>query len=305
LSNVTIAPSAANVCSGGSVQLTASAVGATTYAWSPGASLSDSTIANPMASPTSTTTYTVVVGNGSGCTGTASATVTVLPPATPPTITASGGNCNSGVILIGWPGGTVTLCANAQGAVSYQWSNSSSTQCIDINQGGIYCVTTTDANGCTGSVCDTVPAGVNVACGHNGDKVILCHVPPGNPGNPQTICVAASAIPWHLANHPGDCVGPCSLYYAPRMGQVMEQIDQIGFFAEAYPNPSTSGFALHLVVAPDEPVTVNIHDVTGRVVETYNNVSEQTIIGSNLAVGTYTANVIQGENHQMIRIVKE
>jgi len=303
LGNISITPSSASVCAGGSVQLTAT--GGSTYMWSPGGSLDDSTIANPTATPSATTTYTVVVGNGSGCTGTATATVSVNGSGPTVSLSTSGGSCNAGVILIGWPGNPVTIQANAPGAVSYLWSNGATSSSIQVTQGGIYCVTATDANGCTGSACDTIPTGVNVACGHNNQKVILCHVPPGNPGNPQTICVAASAIPSHLANHPGDCVGPCSLYYAPRYSEVLDQIDQIGFFAEAYPNPSTSGFALHLVVAPDEAVTVNIHDVTGRIVETYNNVTEQTIIGSNLAAGTYTANVIQGENHQMLRVVKE
>jgi hypothetical protein len=244
------------------------------------------------------------VGNGSGCTGTATATVTVGGTGPVVSITASGGNCNAGVILIGYPGNPVILTADASGAVSYLWSTGASTQSISLTQGGIYTVTATDANGCTGVATDTVPAAVNVSCGHNGDKVILCHVPPGNPGNPQTICVAASAIPSHLANHPGDCVGPCSLYYAPRYSSVMNAINEVGFFAEAYPNPFNNGFALHLIIAPDEVVIVNIYDVTGRIIETYSNVNEQTQIGAKLAAGTYAADVIQGENHQMLHLVK-
>ena len=41
------------------------------------------------------------------------------------------------------------------------------------------------------------------------DKVTICHVPPGNEDNPQTLSVASSAVDAHLSNHPGDHVGAC------------------------------------------------------------------------------------------------
>ena len=41
----------------------------------------------------------------------------------------------------------------------------------------------------------------------NEDKVMLCHIPPGNPGNAKTITVGASAVAAHLAH--GDTLGPC------------------------------------------------------------------------------------------------
>ena len=42
-------------------------------------------------------------------------------------------------------------------------------------------------------------------------KVTICHVPPGNPDNPLTIIVGASAVPAHLANHAGDAEGACGV----------------------------------------------------------------------------------------------
>ena len=42
-----------------------------------------------------------------------------------------------------------------------------------------------------------------------GDKVEICHVPPGNPDNPQTLSVGPKAVKAHLKNHPGDSIGPC------------------------------------------------------------------------------------------------
>jgi len=41
-------------------------------------------------------------------------------------------------------------------------------------------------------------------------KATICHVPPGNPDNPQTLCVGVAAVPAHLANHAGDHLGACA-----------------------------------------------------------------------------------------------
>jgi hypothetical protein len=40
-----------------------------------------------------------------------------------------------------------------------------------------------------------------------GQKVLICHIPPGNPDNAHTISVAQAAVPAHLAH--GDTLGPC------------------------------------------------------------------------------------------------
>src|ERR1051325_1726048 len=66
------------MCSTESLNLNATASGATTFAWSPAAGLSSTTIYNPTASPTVTTTYTVTASNGSGCSVSQTVTVTVV-----------------------------------------------------------------------------------------------------------------------------------------------------------------------------------------------------------------------------------
>ena len=40
------------------------------------------------------------------------------------------------------------------------------------------------------------------------DKVTICHIPPGNPANAQTITVSQSAVPAHQAH--GDALGACA-----------------------------------------------------------------------------------------------
>lgn len=41
-------------------------------------------------------------------------------------------------------------------------------------------------------------------------KVLICHIPPGNPDNRHEILVDFHAVPAHVANH-GDTVGPCEI----------------------------------------------------------------------------------------------
>jgi PKD repeat protein len=62
------------ICGSGSANLLAS--GASSYVWTPTTGLSSSTIANPVATPSSTTTYTVV-GTSGGCSDDASITIYV------------------------------------------------------------------------------------------------------------------------------------------------------------------------------------------------------------------------------------
>ena len=46
-------------------------------------------------------------------------------------------------------------------------------------------------------------------CGNKDNKVLLCHVPPGNPENEHTQCISPKAVAAHLENHEGDHCGPC------------------------------------------------------------------------------------------------
>jgi hypothetical protein len=72
------------------------------------------------------------------------------------------------------------------------------------------CPTTTPCEEAGAPVCNGVcPEGqACVVSEEDGDKrVTICHVPPGNPDNAQTLVVGAPAVPAHLAH--GDHLGPC------------------------------------------------------------------------------------------------
>ncbi|MFK7946029.1 MAG: T9SS type A sorting domain-containing protein, partial [Saprospiraceae bacterium] len=65
------------ICENTPVQLFGT--GGVSYNWSSGTGLSDSTIANPIATIDSTTTYVLTIANADGCTATDSVTITVVP----------------------------------------------------------------------------------------------------------------------------------------------------------------------------------------------------------------------------------
>lgn len=130
------------ICAGESVSLSAS--GAASYSWSPTTGLSNPNVANPDASPVSTTTYTVTGTDANGCTGTDNVTVTVNPNPT----------ANAGADVAICAGASTTL--NGSGGVSYSWSPTTGLSDPNINNPvatpvatTTYTLTVTDANGCT------------------------------------------------------------------------------------------------------------------------------------------------------------
>lgn len=96
-----------NICINSGIQL--NATGGTSYSWAPATGLSAANIANPMASPVTTTAYTVTVTDANSCVNTDTITVTVNP------------------LPIANAGPDVSICLNANttlnasGGVSYSW----------------------------------------------------------------------------------------------------------------------------------------------------------------------------------------
>jgi hypothetical protein len=75
------------ICSGSSIQLSGS--GTNTYSWSPGTGLSATNIAQPVATPTTTTTYTLAVSNTCGNSSDQVTVNVISAPSTPTTWTLS------------------------------------------------------------------------------------------------------------------------------------------------------------------------------------------------------------------------
>ncbi len=166
------------ICSGESTSLNASS-GGMTYSWSPTTGLSASTIANPTATPVTTTTYTVTVTNQEGCIATDAITVTV----------SNKPIANAGVDQTVCAGSSAQLSAN--GGTSYQWipaiglSNAAIANPVATpSTTTTYCVTITDNNGCQGTDCITIEVdsnceGADIESGSNaGETINPCIIGP-------------------------------------------------------------------------------------------------------------------------------
>jgi hypothetical protein len=136
------------ICSGSSTQLQAS--GGTIYSWYPTTGLDDPNIANPVASPNTTTTYTVTVSNDNGCSDTDDVTVFVNPKPIPNASATdeTGNNFNDGTATCNPTSGTP--------GYTYNWSNGETTQTITGLTPGNYTVTVTDSKSCTADETVTV-----------------------------------------------------------------------------------------------------------------------------------------------------
>ncbi len=150
----------ATICAGASTQLTATGGG--NYTWSPTTGLSSSTIANPIASPATTTTYTVIVSTTFGCSDTATITINV-------TNAMSIASSSITPEICGSTNGVITTGAITGGNSPYTYSlnggTSQTSETFSNLTAGTYTVTVTDAGGCTATQTVTVNQvlGVNAA----------------------------------------------------------------------------------------------------------------------------------------------
>ena len=133
------------VCLGNNAQLNATVIGnrgAVTYAWQPSPSLNFLNIANPIATPNTTTTYRVTASSV-GCIKTDSVIVNTYSFTTQ--LVASDVSCFGGS-----DGNLTALPANGIVPYNYTWSNAAPDAATQSQLPiGTYSVTVNDANGCT------------------------------------------------------------------------------------------------------------------------------------------------------------
>ena len=74
----------------------------------------------------------------------------------------------------------------------------------------------------------------------------------------------------------------------------------------AFPNPASHQFSLHISSTQDMPVYLRIYDVAGRIVEQKQNLPSNTrfTLGEQYQVGIYYAEVIQGGEKIMTKLIK-
>lgn len=163
------------LCMGDSVQLGGAPVAGLVYEWTPSTGLSSTTIANPMAGPTSNQTYQIVTTNGTtGCDDTASVSIVVNPL---PTVDAGP---NDTICL----GQTANLSGSNPDGATVSWDNggtlsstTSLTPTATPNVTTVYTLTLTDpVTGCVNSDVTTVVVNVPDPVNITTADTFICNV---------------------------------------------------------------------------------------------------------------------------------
>ncbi len=84
------------------------------------------------------------------------------------------------------------------------------------------------------------------------------------------------------------------------------EVQQTDFRVNVFPNPTAYDFSIQVMSKSNEPVKIRILDINGKVlsVETVLSKANNIKVGSKLISGSYIAEVIQGSNRQMVKLVK-
>ncbi|MBE0643658.1 MAG: choice-of-anchor L domain-containing protein [Bacteroidetes bacterium] len=171
-----------SICPGESVQLQGSVSRGTNpflWRWSPSAGLSDSTIRNPVVSPTSSTWYRLTVIDGNGCVDHDSVLVTVWPQLQVEI------DVEGSTVLC--EGDSVVLDAGS-GYLSYSWSTGATTQRIVVRDAGTYVVAARTLDGCDAGV-DSI-------------AVTVTNRPVPSIAGPLTLC-AGDSVRYSVSEIPG------------------------------------------------------------------------------------------------------
>ncbi|MBI4930285.1 MAG: T9SS type A sorting domain-containing protein [Bacteroidetes bacterium] len=205
-------------------------------------------------------TYSVTVSDANGCNATAS--VVIIEPLQ---LVANAGADQT--IIIGQITALTAIVSGGTPSYSFLWSTGQTAQSITVSPTvtTTYTVTVIDMNGCSSN--DNVTVFVqqpqdcsNFKCGNKNEKVVICHIPPGNPGNPQTLCISPNALSAHLAH--GDYCGPC-INYRITSSDIQEESTPINLI-EVYPNPFNDNTTISIHLSYPEKVKVEVFNLIGN-----------------------------------------
>jgi IgGFc binding protein/Bacterial Ig-like domain (group 1)/Secretion system C-terminal sorting domain/SprB repeat len=248
-------------------------------------------------------TYSVTVTDHNGCTAEKSFTL-VQPPkilhkiVVSPNPTVPGHALNT--IFLGYGPQSVTLTAmgsGGTGVVSYDWGALGTNASIVVSPTvpTSYTCSFKDSKGCV--ITSVVKINVvDVRCGANNDKVLICHKIRGC-ATPQTLCVAATDVATYLAA--GDKLGVCPGGTPPpsQRGiiEVSSSLDLKAGEVKAFPNPASSYLDVQwkTITAQNEAV-LNVFDVKGVLVMSYKagNINIKRLDISKLGNGLYLLQVL-------------
>ncbi|RXK60556.1 T9SS type A sorting domain-containing protein [Lacibacter luteus] len=183
-------------------------------------------------------------------------------------------------IYIGYGPTSLTITVQPQGGTApytYRWNTGETTQAKTVSSGGTYTVTVTDVKGCTVTVSAVIRT-LNVECGNNSDKVMICH-------NGSSICVAASSVDSHLKH--GDKLGACDA--EPVTARNINEEQQVPAVAKlsVYPNPVSDQLRI-ILPAQVTFAALRLYNANGALVFTGSLVSTNNLVSvKQLPAGMY------------------
>lgn len=158
---------------------------------------------------------------------------------------------------------------------------------------------------------DYLPASWTCSNNNNSDKVLMCHHPANEPWNTQTICVSENAVQNHLDH--GDYIGTCGNAYCGG-GNLIAPFEQtsttrpVNTGIKLFPNPAENEFQLVLNGTTEEPATILVVDIMGKIVKTESLLTGETaksITVSELSTGIYFVKLtIQGSTFYAEKLLK-
>ena len=158
--------------------------------------------------------------------------VSILNPIGTPTVNVTSYNFQFKALYV--TQNQISVSLNGSTVTSYNFVSSTGSFVGNLNQGiNILSVSATNADGTDSKtenivyILNTDTASVSTpttpstpttvttptVTENQNKRITICHIPPGNPGNPQTITIPLSAWPAHQAH--GDVIGTCSVTSTP------------------------------------------------------------------------------------------
>jgi len=243
--------------------------------------------------------------DGSGNTAICQTTVTINanPTVTIPDAYALSSGTLANTVYIGYsPASSITMTASASGGTpgySYSWSSSSITSSATVSPtvNTNYTVTVIDSKGCQATAIKQIKV-MDITNGKKLDKVSVCH------NGSMTLSVSQAETAIHLSH--GDMLGTCGAASIITKSSVEKETPGNGKLAlAAMPNPSVKGFMLNVTGDATSQLMLRVMDISGRIIETKNVTSNQSIrIGDNYRAGMYFAEVVQGNERKIVKLVK-
>jgi len=186
---------------------------------------------------------------------------------------------------------TLTATTVACGSPQYLWSTGATSQSIVVSPVVTtqYIVSVTDPGG--HQVSDTVMVFViNVTCGNNNDKVLMCH-------KGGTICIKKADVPDHLKQ--GDQLGPCSMGSVTQ-ARATDEENFSGHQLMIYPNPAKNSLEMRWFAEEAGMQSWQVFDLTGRKIKEEkiiqaNGINNKKLDLGELTNGTYLLKMVIGK----------